>query len=54
MATSEMSFWDHLDVLRQVLFRVLGVWLVLAVGYFIAMPYLFDQVILAPCHDDFV
>ena len=54
MATSEMSFWDHLDVLRQVLFRVLGVWLVLAVGYFIAMPYLFDQVILAPCHNDFI
>ena len=54
MATSEMSFWDHLDVLRQVLFRVLGVWLVLAVGYFIVMPYLFDQVILAPCHNDFI
>lgn len=49
-----MTFWDHLDVLRKVLFRVVGVWLVLAVGYFIAMPYLFDSVVLAPCHNDFV
>lgn len=51
---AEMTFWDHLDELRKVLFRVIGVWFVLAVGYFIAMPYLFDQVILAPCHNDFI
>lgn len=50
---AEMTFWDHLDVLRRVLIRVVGVWLVLAVGFFIAMPYLFDSVILAPCHNDF-
>lgn len=50
----ELTFWDHLDELRRVLFRVIGVWFVLAVGYFIAMPYLFDTVILAPCHNDFV
>lgn len=54
MADKELTFWDHLDELRRVLFRVLGVWFVLAVGYFIAMPYLFDQVILAPCHNDFI
>ena len=46
---AEMTFWDHLDELRKVLFRVVGVWFVLAIGYFIAMPYLFDHVILAPC-----
>ena len=51
---AEMTFWDHLDELRKVLFRVVGVWLVLAIGYFIAMPYLFDHVILAPCHNDFI
>ncbi|MDR0939515.1 MAG: twin-arginine translocase subunit TatC [Mediterranea sp.] len=51
---AEMSFWDHLEVLRRVLFRVIGIWMVVAVGYFIAMPYLFDRVILAPCHDDFI
>lgn len=49
-----MTFWDHLDVLRRVLFRVIGVWLVLAIGFFAAMPYLFDSVILAPCHNDFL
>lgn len=54
MAEKELTFWDHLDELRRVLFRVFGVWFVLAVGYFIAMPYLFDQVILAPCHNDFI
>ena len=51
---AEMTFWDHLDELRKVLFRVVGVWFVLAIGYFIAMPYLFDHVILAPCHNDFI
>lgn len=54
MPEKELTFWEHLDELRKVLFRILGVWLVLAVGYFIAMPYLFDKVILAPCHDDFI
>ena len=37
MAEKELTFWDHLDELRRVLFRVLGVWFVLAIGYFIAM-----------------
>ena len=54
MADNELTFWDHLDVLRKALFRIIGVWFVLAVGYFIAMPSLFDSVILAPCHNDFV
>ena len=54
MADKELSFWEHLDILRRVLFRILGVWLVLAVAYFLAMPVLFDKVILAPCQNDFV
>ena len=54
MSEKELTFWDHLDELRRVLFRVLGVWFVLAIGYFISMPYLFDNVILAPCHNDFI
>ena len=54
MASDELTFWDHLEVLRRVLFRIIAVWMVLAIGYFIAMPYLFDQVVLAPCHNDFV
>jgi sec-independent protein translocase protein TatC len=54
VAAKELTFWDHLDELRRVLFRILGVWFVLAVGYFIAMPWLFDHVVLAPCRNDFV
>ncbi len=54
MADKELTFWDHLDELRRVLFRVLGAWFVFAVGYFIAMPWLFDNVVLAPCHNDFI
>lgn len=54
MSDKELTFWDHLDELRRVLFRVLGVWFVLAVGYFIAMPWLFDNVVLAPCRNDFI
>ncbi|MBQ8674491.1 MAG: twin-arginine translocase subunit TatC [Bacteroides sp.] len=53
MADKQLSFWEHLDVLRRALFRLLGVWLVLAVGYFVLMPSLFDAVVLAPCRDDF-
>ncbi len=51
---ADMSFWDHLDALRRVIFRVLGVWVVLAILYFLAMPFLFDNVILAPCQNDFI
>ena len=49
----EMTFWDHLEELRRVIFKVLGVWLVLAIVYFIAMPTIFDQIILAPCNNAF-
>ena len=52
--TTEMTFWDHLETLRWVLARVIGVWMVLAVGYFIAMPYIFEHIILAPTRSDFV
>ncbi|MDD6473649.1 MAG: twin-arginine translocase subunit TatC [Bacteroidales bacterium] len=50
----ELSFWDHLDVLRHLLMRVVVVWLVFGIGYFILMPEIFDKVILAPCYDNFV
>jgi len=50
----ELSFWDHLDELRTLLFRVICALMILGIGYFIAMPYIFDNVILAPRHDDFI
>jgi len=50
----ELSFWDHLDVLRWLIVRVVIAWVVLAVGFFIIMPDFFDKIILAPCYNDFV
>ena len=50
----EMSFWDHIDALRSVLIRIFVVLVVATIGLFCVMPYLFDNVILAPCHGDFV
>jgi sec-independent protein translocase protein TatC len=54
MRSDELSFWDHLDELRSVLFRTLGVLAVLSVGFFILMPHIFDTVIMGPCFGDFI
>ena len=54
MDVQEMTFWEHLDELRKVLLRIIVAVAVLAIGFFIAMPYLFDHVILAPCTNDFI
>lgn len=51
--SSEMSFWDHLDVLRMSIFRTLGVILLLFIASFAVMPRIFDSVILAPTNGDF-
>ena len=50
----EMSFWDHIDALRAVLVRIVVVLVVMTLGLFFVMPSIFDNVILAPCHGDFV
>lgn len=50
---SEMSFWDHLEELRWCLFRVVVVFVIALVGCFIALPHIFDTVILGPSHADF-
>lgn len=50
---AEMSFWQHLDEFRGVLFRVALLVIVLAIGAFYIMRQFFDNVILAPCSDDF-
>ena len=49
----DMSFWDHLEELRWCLFRVLIVLVVVLVGCFFALPYIFDSFILGPTHADF-
>lgn len=47
-------FWDHLDDMRAVIFRLLAVCIAITIAYFVAMPHLFDSVILAPCNNDFI
>lgn len=49
----EMSFWGHIDVLRKMLLRMAIVILVFAVALFIFMPWIFDNIILAPTKGDF-
>ena len=50
---NEMTFWDHLDILRGVLVKVAVTLVALGVAAFCVMPWLFDNVVMAPCHDDF-
>ena len=50
----EMSFWEHLDVFRGVLIKIAVVLVAMAIVFFALMPSIFDNVILAPCHGDFV
>lgn len=49
-----MTFWAHVDALRSVLLRSGGVIVALTVVFFVAMPHIFDTVILAPTRGDFV
>ncbi|MCD7938084.1 MAG: twin-arginine translocase subunit TatC [Tannerellaceae bacterium] len=50
----EMSFWDHLEELRWTLLRSILALFVFTIAGFIVMPYLFENVILAPCSSDFI
>lgn len=50
---SEMTFWDHLDDLRKILFRIAGFIAVITIVAFSYMKELFDNVILAPTRNNF-
>jgi len=54
MSAQEMSFWDHLEELRWMLFRIIIALIVFAVGAFIIMPWFFDSVIMGPAKADFI
>jgi len=54
MATQEMSFWDHLEELRWMLFRVIIALIIFAVGAFAIMPWFFDNIIMAPAKPGFI
>ena len=49
----EMSFWDHLDVLRGTLFRSVLAVFVVSVVVFCFKSFVFDDIILAPTKSDF-
>ena len=47
------GLWDHVDALRGVLLRCALTVALLAGALFAVMPWIFDNVILAPCRPDF-
>ena len=49
----EMSFWDHLEVLRGTLFRSLLAVSLVSVIVFCFKSFVFDDVVLAPTRSDF-
>jgi len=51
---AEMSFMDHLEVLRWHLFRVALVLIVIAFVVFFYVDWIFDNIILAPSRNSFV
>lgn len=53
MAEKEMTFWEHLDELRRVIFHSLIVLLVVFIALFFFKDFLFNTVIFAPARNDF-
>ena len=50
---AEMSFWDHLEVLRGTLFRSILAITIISVVVFCFKKFVFDDVVLAPTRSDF-
>ncbi|MDD7454846.1 MAG: twin-arginine translocase subunit TatC [Bacteroidales bacterium] len=50
---SEMSFWDHLDVLRGMLFRSILAVVICSIVVFCFKSFFFDDIIFAPTRSDF-
>ncbi|WP_165020650.1 MULTISPECIES: twin-arginine translocase subunit TatC [unclassified Dysgonomonas] len=48
-----MSFWDHLESFRWTLLRSIAALFIFAIVGFAFMPYLYDNVIMAPAKADF-
>ena len=51
--SGEMSFWDHLDVLRGTIIRALAAVLGISVIVFCFKSFVFDKILLAPSQGDF-
>jgi len=54
MTAQEMSFWDHLEELRWMLFRIIIALVIFAIGAFFIMPWFFDNIIMGPAKPDFI
>lgn len=48
-----MSFWDHLEAFRWMILRTLLMMVVFSIVAFIFMPYIYDNVIMAPSNANF-
>jgi sec-independent protein translocase protein TatC len=53
LSESEMTFWDHLDELRKILFRIAAFVGILSFVFFAYMKEIFDNIILAPTRNNF-
>jgi sec-independent protein translocase protein TatC len=53
MSAQEMSFWDHLEELRWVLFRIVIALVIFTLAGFAFIPWIFDNIIMAPTRGDF-
>lgn len=53
MSKDQMSFWEHLDALRSTLIRMALTLVVAAIALFVAMPKIFDTIVLWPCDASF-
>lgn len=53
MESSELNFWDHLEVLRGCLWKILLAVIIGGIGAFCLKEQVFD-IVLAPYHNDFI
>lgn len=53
MKDHEMTFWDHLEVLRKSIFRIAGILFAATIGLFFFKEFLFDDIVLAPTAEGF-
>ncbi len=51
---TEMGFFEHLEILRWHILRAVASIMVMAIILFIAKDFVFQEVIFAPKHDDFL
>ena len=49
----KMTFWEHVEVFRKVVFRCLGIWLLCAIAAFVFKDEVFS-ILFAPSKSDFI